>query len=220
MFEPWLTRWALVPDGVPNITLGSRLLPVRMGDVPAMLKIAFDAEENSTTFWRMTMPWRPKVSCKSRNSRLPCSMPDRSKGFRKACYSECLTRDGSYVVYCGLDPMRNLASSTEAQEVLQDHGRSTISKDSLPTGSRQWSWEKPASAGFFSSVENVANYLWKRRIVNGLHQSAGMSSVYASPIHLFWIHQLSRWMHSGSRMIDHKPGWLLTGCRNGLEKPA
>lgn len=45
MFEPWLTRWALVPDGEPIITPGGRLLPVRRGDVPAMLKVAVDAEE-------------------------------------------------------------------------------------------------------------------------------------------------------------------------------
>ncbi|WP_139831748.1 MULTISPECIES: aminoglycoside phosphotransferase family protein [unclassified Pseudomonas] len=44
-FDPWLKRWALVPDGVPVITLGSKLLPVRQGDVPAMLKIAMDDEE-------------------------------------------------------------------------------------------------------------------------------------------------------------------------------
>jgi len=29
MFEPWLKRWALVPDGQPITTPGSRLLPVR-----------------------------------------------------------------------------------------------------------------------------------------------------------------------------------------------
>ncbi|MBF4558300.1 3'-kinase [Pseudomonas sp. p50] len=45
MFEPWLKRWALVPDGEPIITPGSRLLPVRMGSAPAMLKIAMDADE-------------------------------------------------------------------------------------------------------------------------------------------------------------------------------
>ncbi len=45
MFKPWLQRWALVPDGEPIITPGSRLLPVRFGDAPAMLKIALDADE-------------------------------------------------------------------------------------------------------------------------------------------------------------------------------
>lgn len=54
MFEPWLQRWALVPDGEPIITPGSRLLPVRMGDVPAMLKVAVDAEE---TFGNLVMTW-------------------------------------------------------------------------------------------------------------------------------------------------------------------
>lgn len=68
------------------------------------------------------MSLRRKDSCKPLNSRLSCWLADASKGFRKGGYSECLTRDGSYVVYCTLDPKRNLASSTEAQEVLQDHG--------------------------------------------------------------------------------------------------
>ena len=54
MFEPWLKRWALVPDGDPIITPGSRLLPVRRGDVPAMLKIAVDAEEK---FGNLLMTW-------------------------------------------------------------------------------------------------------------------------------------------------------------------
>lgn len=54
MFEPWLKRWALVPDGEPIITPGSRLLPVRMGEVPAMLKVAMDAEEK---FGNLLMTW-------------------------------------------------------------------------------------------------------------------------------------------------------------------
>lgn len=54
MFEPWLKRWALVPDGEPIITPGSRLLPVRMGDVPAMLKVAVDDEEK---FGNLLMTW-------------------------------------------------------------------------------------------------------------------------------------------------------------------
>jgi streptomycin 6-kinase len=45
IFEPWLERWALVPDGAPIITSGSRLLPVRLNDTPAMLKIALDVDE-------------------------------------------------------------------------------------------------------------------------------------------------------------------------------
>ncbi|MDR9862223.1 streptomycin 6-kinase [Pseudomonas baetica] len=45
VFEPWLQRWALVADGAPLITPGSRLLPVRLGDTPAMLKIALDIDE-------------------------------------------------------------------------------------------------------------------------------------------------------------------------------
>ncbi|HEX4548409.1 aminoglycoside phosphotransferase family protein [Pseudomonas sp.] len=45
MFELWLQRWALVQDGEPIITPGSRLLPVRLGVTPAMLKIALDTDE-------------------------------------------------------------------------------------------------------------------------------------------------------------------------------
>ena len=46
-------------------------------------------------------------------------MPEVSKGFRKVLYSECLTRGGSDVACCPLDPMRNLALPTDAQEVLR-----------------------------------------------------------------------------------------------------
>lgn len=45
LFTPWLERWTLAPDGKPIITPGSRLLPVRQGDAPAMLKVAVDDEE-------------------------------------------------------------------------------------------------------------------------------------------------------------------------------
>jgi streptomycin 6-kinase len=45
LFEGYLARWNLTPDGEPIITRSSRLLPVRYGDVPTMLKIAVEAEE-------------------------------------------------------------------------------------------------------------------------------------------------------------------------------
>lgn len=54
MFEPWLKRWLLEPDGQPIITPGSRLLPVRRAEVPAMLKVAVDAEEK---FGNLLMTW-------------------------------------------------------------------------------------------------------------------------------------------------------------------
>ena len=54
LFEPWLKRWALVPDGAAIITPGSRLLPVRQGDTPAMLKLADDAEEK---YGNLLMTW-------------------------------------------------------------------------------------------------------------------------------------------------------------------
>jgi streptomycin 6-kinase len=45
MFGDYLERWQLMPDGEPIITRSSRLLPVRLGGVPAMLKIALLDEE-------------------------------------------------------------------------------------------------------------------------------------------------------------------------------
>jgi len=45
MFDDYLKRWELMPDGEPIITRSSRLLPVRSGDLPAMLKIALIDEE-------------------------------------------------------------------------------------------------------------------------------------------------------------------------------
>ena len=45
MFDEYLKRWALVPDGDPIVTPFSRLLPVRQHGAPAMLKIGMEAEE-------------------------------------------------------------------------------------------------------------------------------------------------------------------------------
>ncbi len=45
VFDPYLTKWNLQPDGEPIRTPGSDLLPVRFGGLPAMLKIARDSEE-------------------------------------------------------------------------------------------------------------------------------------------------------------------------------
>jgi streptomycin 6-kinase len=45
MFDEYLVRWGLVADGDPIVTRSSRLLPVRQRDVPAVLKIALEAEE-------------------------------------------------------------------------------------------------------------------------------------------------------------------------------
>lgn len=45
MFETYLTRWNLVPDGEPIATHSSHLLPVRHKGEPAMLKLALHEEE-------------------------------------------------------------------------------------------------------------------------------------------------------------------------------
>ena len=45
IFEPWLSRWHLDPDGAEIVTASARLLPVLRGGVQAMLKIADDPRE-------------------------------------------------------------------------------------------------------------------------------------------------------------------------------
>lgn len=44
-FSFYMERWGLVPDGEPIATRSGRLLPVRRGGGPAMLKIATEPEE-------------------------------------------------------------------------------------------------------------------------------------------------------------------------------
>jgi len=45
VFEPWLARWGLTPDGAPFSGTFSRLLPVLRGAEPAMLKASMVPEE-------------------------------------------------------------------------------------------------------------------------------------------------------------------------------
>ncbi len=54
MFTKYINRWQLVPEGEPLETDTSRLLPVRQRGVPAMLKIAIEAEEK---FGGQLMMW-------------------------------------------------------------------------------------------------------------------------------------------------------------------
>jgi streptomycin 6-kinase len=54
MFDPFLARWNLVPDGAPVVTRSARLLPVRRNGEAAMLKIATEAEER---FGSVLMNW-------------------------------------------------------------------------------------------------------------------------------------------------------------------
>jgi len=54
MFTEYLARWQLTPDGDPIVTRSSRLLPVRRHGVPAMLKVAMEAEEK---FGGLLMSW-------------------------------------------------------------------------------------------------------------------------------------------------------------------
>src|SRR5258705_2324197 len=55
MFDSFLSRWNLVPDGDPMITNSGRLRPVRFGGKPAMLKLATEEEE---CFGGVLMEWR------------------------------------------------------------------------------------------------------------------------------------------------------------------
>ncbi|WP_331374363.1 aminoglycoside phosphotransferase family protein [Sinorhizobium chiapasense] len=54
MFAPWIERWSLAPDGEAITTRSSHLLPVRWRGLPAMLKIAQEAEEK---FGGRLMQW-------------------------------------------------------------------------------------------------------------------------------------------------------------------
>jgi streptomycin 6-kinase len=54
VFDKYIIEWGLIPDGEPTVTPGSRLLPVRRDGVPAMLKVALDAEEK---FGGVLMAW-------------------------------------------------------------------------------------------------------------------------------------------------------------------
>jgi streptomycin 6-kinase len=45
VFDHYLARWGLTPDGEPIATRSSDLLPVRRAALPAMLKIAREEEE-------------------------------------------------------------------------------------------------------------------------------------------------------------------------------
>ena len=47
VFDPWLTRWELTPDGVPIAGTWASLLPVRRGGEPAMLKAGMTPEEKT-----------------------------------------------------------------------------------------------------------------------------------------------------------------------------
>ena len=46
IFDEYLRRWDLNPDGDPIITHSSQMLPVCRGDQPAMLKVATEPEES------------------------------------------------------------------------------------------------------------------------------------------------------------------------------
>lgn len=45
VFATWMNKWNLIRDGMPIVTPGSSLLPVKMNNTMAMLKIAHDEHE-------------------------------------------------------------------------------------------------------------------------------------------------------------------------------
>lgn len=45
MFDAYLSRWQLVPDGAPIVTRAAQLLPVRHRGRPAMLKVSHEEDE-------------------------------------------------------------------------------------------------------------------------------------------------------------------------------
>ena len=47
VFDPWLKRWDLTPDGPPIAGTWASLLPVRRGGEPAMLKAGMTPEEKT-----------------------------------------------------------------------------------------------------------------------------------------------------------------------------
>ncbi len=55
MFDTYLSRWNLVPDGAPITTPAARLLPVRQDGEPAMLKVSVEEDERQggvlMTWW-------------------------------------------------------------------------------------------------------------------------------------------------------------------------
>jgi streptomycin 6-kinase len=54
MFDDYLSRWNLIPDGSPIVTQSGCLLPVRRRGEPAMLKLATEEEERVGV---MLMEW-------------------------------------------------------------------------------------------------------------------------------------------------------------------
>ena len=45
IFDPYLRRWNLVPDGAAITTHAANLLPVLQGDQPLMLKLSHEPDE-------------------------------------------------------------------------------------------------------------------------------------------------------------------------------
>ena len=55
MFDAYLSRWNLVPDGAPIVTHAAQLLPVMRDGAPAMLKVSVEEDERQggvlMTWW-------------------------------------------------------------------------------------------------------------------------------------------------------------------------
>jgi streptomycin 6-kinase len=101
MFEPYLARWGLVPDGDPIITPAARLLPVVRDGEPAMLKLSREEDER---FGGVLMEWwdgegaarvlaRDNVALLLERATGPASLADmaRSGHDDEACRILCAT---------------------------------------------------------------------------------------------------------------------------------
>lgn len=89
MFDMYLSRWDLVPDGDPITTHSSHLLPVRHRGAPAMLKLALDEEER---FGSALMEWWDGIGAARVLARDPDALlMERAEG--GACLAD-MARDG------------------------------------------------------------------------------------------------------------------------------
>ncbi|HSI40389.1 MAG TPA: aminoglycoside phosphotransferase family protein [Xanthobacteraceae bacterium] len=89
MFDMYLDRWDLVPDGDPITTHSSHLLPVRHRGAPAMLKLALDEEER---FGGALMEWWDGIGAARVLARDPDALlMERAEG--GACLAD-MARDG------------------------------------------------------------------------------------------------------------------------------
>jgi streptomycin 6-kinase len=100
IFQPWLDRWGLVPDGEPFETPYSKshLLAVRQGGVPAMLKIATEPEElrgASVMNW-----WAGQGAARVLAHEGPALLLERAMGSRSLAMMAAEDDDAAMTIIC------------------------------------------------------------------------------------------------------------------------